>query len=446
MLQAAFHKILDFYRSGPDRPVEEQDPEAIRREYERRRWGVFLSITLGYGAFYLGRINLSVVKKPLLDQGILSATELGAIGSAMLVIYAVGKLVNGFLADRSNIRRFMATGLTGIGIANLVLGWSTVFGVFMILWGVNGWFQSMGSAPSVVAMSHWFSPRERGTRYGIWSVAHSLGEGLTFLGTSFLVSEVGWKWGFWGPGLFCMVGGLILSRTLADRPQTYGLPHVTEYRDDGRPDPPKPVGLMQREALTMPAVWILALSSASMYVARYGINNWGLLFLQETKGYGMAAAGAILSANPVAGIAGAASSGWISDRFFGSRRNVPLLIFGLLEIASLWAFATVPGGHPALDTALMGLFGFSIGGLLVFLGGLMAVDLVPQRATGAAMGIIGLFSYLGAAIQDGISGHLLDVYRVGGAYDFGPLFYFWIGASVLSMLLALSVWRSSRPS
>ena len=96
---------------------------------------------------------------------------------------------------------------------------------------MNGWFQSVGSAPSVVALSHWFGKKERGTRYGIWSASHSIGEGLTFVGTSVLVASFGWRWGFWGPGLVCLLAALVMYRTLGDRPQTYGLapdPRVQE--------------------------------------------------------------------------------------------------------------------------------------------------------------------------------------------------------------------------
>ena len=93
----------------------------------------------------------------------------------------------------------------------------------------------------------------------------------------------------------------------------------------------------------------------------------------------------------------------------------------------------------------MALFGFSLGALLCYLGGLMAVDICSKRASGAAMGLIGLFSYLGAALQDFVSGWLIDA----GArtvdevvvYDFHRAAAFWIGASVLSLLLAASVWN-----
>jgi len=181
---------------------------------------VFISVTLGYGLYYTCRINFSVVKKPLLDAGIMNATQMGLVGSALLLVYSFGKLTNGFLADRCNIARFMSTALLLSSLVNLALGFNRVFLVFLVLWALNGWFQSIGSAPSVVALSHWFGRKERGTVYGMWSACHSIGEGITFAGTALLVSVLGWHWGFWGPGLLCFITSFILYRTIADRPQT----------------------------------------------------------------------------------------------------------------------------------------------------------------------------------------------------------------------------------
>lgn len=38
----------------------------------------------------------------------------------------------------------------------------------------------------------------------------------------------------------------------------------------------------QRQVLMMPAIWILALSSAFMYISRYAINSWGV-FIWKLK-------------------------------------------------------------------------------------------------------------------------------------------------------------------
>jgi OPA family sugar phosphate sensor protein UhpC-like MFS transporter len=104
-----------------------------------------------------------------------------------------------------------------------------------------------------------------------------------------------------------------------------------------------------------------------------------------------------------------------------------------------------PANMPTLVAGMV-LFGLGMAGLVASLGGLFAVDICPKRATGAAMGVIGVFSYLGAAIQENISGTLLEQHShmVGDdrVYDFGPAIWFWIGSAVVSMLLAATLWRA----
>jgi OPA family sugar phosphate sensor protein UhpC-like MFS transporter len=321
------------------------------------------------------------------------------------------------------------------------------FYMFAALWAFNGWFQSIGSAPSVVSICQWFSRKERGTRYGLWAGAHNIGEGLTFVGTALIVNAFGWRWGFWGPGLTCIIVAFILYINLADRPQTYGLPSVADYKNDyagGKPQN-RPTAALQWMVLKSPIVWVLGLSSACMYIARYAINSWAIFYLQEGKGYALVEAASAMSAYPIFGLLGAVSSGFLSDKFFNARRNVPTLLYGLLLIASLCLFYYTPPGYIWIDTVALAAFGFAIGGLIVFLAGLIAVDLMPVRAAGAVKGIIGLFSYLGAAAQDWISGVLIENTKmVSGdttTYSFDTVFYFWISASVISLFLALFAWN-----
>ena len=41
----------------------------------------------------------------------------------------------------------------------------------------------------------------------------------------------------------------------------------------------------QKAVLRSPAIWILALSSAFMYISRYAVNSWGIFYLEAQKGY-----------------------------------------------------------------------------------------------------------------------------------------------------------------
>lgn len=102
----------------------------------------------------------------------------------------------------------------------------------------------------------------------------------------------------------------------------------------------------------------------------------------------------IISICPVCGIVGTIFSGVISDKLFGGCRNVPALIFGLMNVLALSLFLLVPGVHFWIDVLAMVLFGLGIGVLICFLGGLMAVDIAPRNASGAALGVVGIASYI----------------------------------------------------
>ena len=445
------NKFLHFFAKGEDQPFL-TDQNKIDRLYRRNRIAIMLSISVGYGIAYTCRLGLSIVKKPLLDGGIFSAEELGVIGSALLYGYAAGKLVNGFLADHANMKRFLSTGILLSALINLSMGHTELLWVWMVLWGLNGWFQGFGAPSGIVSLSNWFSNRERGRFYGIWSTGHSIGEGLTFVGSGTLVGLFGWQAGFWGPGAVCILVAILVYIFMQDRPQTLGLPPVADWKDDHgvqlRDKEGKPLKTSQAQKLIlgMPTIWILALASASMYMTRYAVNSWGILYLQEVKGFSIVKAGSMLGISTVCGIIGAVAYGFISDKLFNARRPPVTLFFGLLELLALSLIFFGPAGNTLVLSIAFACYGFSLNGLVAALGGLFAVDISPKKAAGAAIGFIGIFSYIGAATQDLISGYFIDrgTTIIDGVrhYDFSSALIFWIGTSVLSLILATTLWRA----
>lgn len=458
---------MNFFSKLPTAPLRDESEEQRSTRFKRMQWASFIAITLGYSMYYVCRTSLNVVKKPIMDAGVLDAKQLGVISSALLFTYAIGKFVNGFLADHSNIRRFMATGLLISTVANIVvglLGLITVsqmaisqvafYIIFAILWALNGWAQSMGAPPSIVALSRWYPLSNRGTFYGFFSASHNLGEFFSFLLVGGLVSLFGWQYGFVGAAIAGSIGFLLIVFLLHDSPEAEGMPSVAVMAGEELPsdDKPKSIGLSQRAVLRNPYVWVLAFASAFMYVSRYAVNGWGVLFLQETKGFTLATATQIISVNALLGIIGTVFSGWLSDVAFKGNRYIPAVTAGVLEVLSLILFAF--GGNSAwVNILAMVLFGIAIGVLICFLGGLMAVDIVPREAAGAALGVVGIASYAAAGLQDIASGLLIDgnktlVSVTDGVeqytYNFTPALIFWIVAATLSVLLVCVVWRKAR--
>lgn len=430
-----------FKKSTPAHTIlNESEQKAF---YKKLKWEVFLSATLGYGIYYVCRLSLNVVKKPIVDAGILTESQLGIVGSALFFSYAIGKLTNGFLADHSNIRRFMSIGLLVSALANLVMGFTGSFMFFAICWGINGWVQSMGAPSCIVSLSRWYTDKERGSFYGLWSTSHNIGEALTYILTAVVVSYFGWEWGFRAAAVVGLFGALIISIFFYDSPEGKGLPPVNEdFRKEKISTWDEQKGVLKN-----PYVWILALSSAFMYISRYAVNSWGPYYFETAKGYSLTEANSLVAISAVCGIVGTASSGFVSDRFFSGRRNRPALIFGLMNVLGLSMFLLGPKNIWWLDAASMVIFGLAIGALICYLGGLMAVDIASKKASGAALGIVGVMSYLAAGIQDIASGYLIEnnksVANGITLYDFRSITIFWISAAVISLILALFTWKKT---
>ena len=448
-------KIGNFYSISA--PIPQSDdvgtPKGEKR-YRRLAFESFVAATLGYSLYYVCRTSLNVMKKPIINSGFLDAAELGVIGSALLFAYAIGKAVNGFVCDYCNIKRFMATGLTISLLVNLTMGLlgfvdsavptAVIFGIFIVLWAINGWSQSMGSPPAIISLSRWFPLSRRGTFYGIFSASHNLGEFFSFLFVGNVVLAAGWQWGFVGSAVAGAIGVTLVLLLLHDTPQSKGLPAIeTIAHEKAQSD--LSTSQIQKQVLLTPAVWVLAGASAFMYISRYAINGWGMLFLEEVKGFDSQTAVWIISINALLGIFGTVLSGWFSDTLFKGDRRVPALIFGVMNTVALLLF--IYGGNALwVNVLAMSLFGIAMGVLICFLGGLMAVDIVPRKATGAALGIVGIASYIAAGLQDVISGWLIErgtTTLADGSreYDFTWATIFWITASIISFLLPLLNWK-----
>ena len=371
--------LYTFFRIS--KPSQEKVPdEKVRETYMKLRNNTFWGATAAYSLFYLCRLSMGVVKKPIIDEGLFSASELGIIASAFYFVYAIGKFLNGFMADYCNVRRYMATGLVVSSVINLIMGLIglgqgymgfppyLIYLIFALLWGINGWVLSMGSPSGIVSLSRWFPQSRRGTFYSIFCSTPYIGEALSMVLTGSVVAAFGWEYGFIASALGGFIGvGIILTR-VSDTPQSKGLPSIQEISGE------------------------------------------------EVK---------------------------------------PALISGFVSLVTLALFLLVDGGK-VMMAAFVSLFSLAVGVLYCIVSGLMAIDIVPRKATGAALGIVGISSYITIGIQNIVSGVLIDKFAVQKQvmvdgcmqtvteYNFVPVAIFWLVAVLISFLLPVFNWKKLR--
>ena len=77
--------LLNFFKTSAPKPLRADLDEAGQKKLHRSlAFQSFIAGTLGYSFYYVCRAALNVMKKPIIDSGLLDADQLGTIGAVTL--------------------------------------------------------------------------------------------------------------------------------------------------------------------------------------------------------------------------------------------------------------------------------------------------------------------------------------------------------------------------
>lgn len=448
-----FDKIRAIYKE-PEAIETIQDKELVDKTYSHWRLRIFLAIFIGYVVFYLCKKNISVALPSMSAELGYSNTELGLLGSTLYLTYAIGKFINGIIADRSNVKMFLPTALIVSAIANFCLvisaflitpGKFTFFGlpasmvllwVMAFFWGCNGWFQSMGFPAIAKTLSFWYSNSERGTKWSLWSTSHQTGTFLSVVVSGFVIAKLGWKAAFYVPAAIATIVSIFLYSNLRDKPMSIGLPDVEEYKEPevalkckeaSNEDEESYFQIFKKNILFNRTIWLLALAYIFVYIIRFGTEDWIIKYLVEAKGNSLETAAMKLSCLPLFGIIGTIGAGFLSDKVFKGQRAPINIIYLIGVICSL--FALKFNTNSSLDFLYTGLIGMFTYGPQMLIGGLCAVESSSKRVASAATGFTGTFGYVGAIFSGVGTGMIVDKFKWDGAI------YYWAISAVICIAI-----------
>lgn len=436
---------------APPPAIDRLSPDRAAALYPWYRWRALEATFLGYATYYLVRNNLGVVADEFQEALHYTNEQYGNIVAVSALTYGLSKFLMGSVSDRSDPRKFMATGLLLSALCNFAFGATADYATHLFLWGLNGFVQGMGWPPCGRTMGHWFSESERGLSFSIWNTSHNVGGGIAGYLTAWSVATYGgWQYAFYVPGLIAFCGAVYLLFRLRDTPQSVGLPPIEEYRNDY----PKGVGVeptVEREltarelfvdhVLLNKYVWLLAFANFFAYIARYSMLDWGPKYLAAMKGASIEEGGLSIAALEFGGIPSTIFLGWISDRT-GGRRG---MVAALCMVPIVGAFAAIlftPAGFLWLDMVMLtivGLFIYPVINLIV----IAALDVTSKKAIGTAAGFIGLFGYVGRAAQGKGFGRALDHYGelYGMSYAWSWVLWAILISAALTGVLLTFTWN-----
>ena len=417
------------------------DVQSRTLNWQRR---VFSLIWMSYASYYLGRMNFAAAQPEILNEfPTWTKAQVGLIPSVYSVFYATGQFVNGQIGSRYGARIMMTIGLVMIGICNVLYSTTSSYSLMLVLWAVNGYCQSIGWPMVVQSMATWFRVGRRGTMMGLISTCYQVGNVSAWLLSGWLVSEYGWRMAFLVPGIAMIPMAAMALFGLRNRPEDVGLPHIRDDEEapaegDGPEVEEWSIWRIVLETLSSKVLWILALSYFCFNAVRYAFMNWGIQYFADFHGQEIKNSAFLAIVFPLIGSLGAISSGWVSDRFFQSRRAPVCAIMLLFLSGACLLFIPIPSGEVLIATVILAVAGFLIYGPDAILTGAAAIDLAHPKAAASAAGFIMATGNFGSAIFSGVGvGYLLD--RFGGSWT--PVFITLAVLSVIASLMSMLLWN-----
>lgn len=429
--------------------------DAVTSAHRSWRVKVFASTWLSYVGFYFCRKPFSAAKAAIGIETGWSATTLGQIWAAYLVAYSIGQFVAAGMGTRLGPRKNVLLGM-GLSIAvTAALGITLSIPLMMGLVAINGLAQATGWSGNVGTMAGWFAKHERGRVMGLWSNCFTVGA----LSSGWVMA---WVLAQHAPGAAApwracfYVGALVLSAVWIqffffqrNRPEDVGLPAIedpigeeTAKRMKEEAMKPSPEGGLF--GLTKKA-WTNLLLVAGFYFfakfIRYAMWSWAAYFLQSNYALTGARANVYATAFDLMGIPGVFVTGWISDRFFKSKRGGIALIMMIAMTLTTLALIRFGTTSVTVFAILLGLVGFTLYGPDALLTGAGAMDIGSRKAATFAAAIISGFGSLGAVVQELVIARAYD--SKGG--ELGPVFQLLFGSAALAAVFcAVLVVRDRR--
>ncbi len=477
------------------------NPLKHTRKFMVRRFINWFPLGMTYAFLYMGRYNLVVAKGALGD--LMTKQDFGFISGVGFTVYACSLFFIGPLVDRVGGKKGILIGAIGssmmnaamAGVLYLYLNQTLKVNLvlaFSVLYGLNMLCQSFGAVSTIKVKSFWFHVRERGTFGAIFGTLISLGVYFAFDWGGAIADAVkldqpatptmtrealNYLFALNGrtipalwlifivPSMILIAWALIDVILLKDTPDEAGFTKFETHdasHDDGH-DRKYGYWELMKKIFTNKIILVIGVIELTSGILRNGVLQWYQIFAKETN-LGVPQ----ITSNwgfwgCITGIAGGFTAGWVSDRFFHSRRApsagmmqaIMLVCTALMVVFLGWQPLTeafVPelaSQHPLKSFVLeyrpivVGICAvtmmMAVIGVHSIMSGTATADFGGRKAAATATGIADAFAYAGSAIQSFVIGMLATQ-----SWSYWPMFL--LPFTVLGLVFAIKMWNVLPPA
>jgi MFS family permease len=375
-------------------------------------------VTLGNSSMYA----ISVVLPAVQAEFGVSRAEASMPYTLMMIGLGIGGLWTGRWADRYGITRVLWLGAVSVCAGFVLAGVSSNiwwFGLSNALLGLLG--GSATFAPLMADTALWWRKR-RGIAVAICACGNYVAGAVWPPVAQWGIEHVGWRQTYFGMGLVCGVGMLLLSLRMRMRPPLHDVVPSSASLAMAHPSQ-RPFGLsLNRAQLLLCTAGVgccVAMAMPQVHIVSYCSD----------LGYGAARGAQMLSLMLACGIVSRLVSGWICDHIGGVRT---LLLGSALQGLALLMFLPFDGLVPLYVISAM--FGLFQGGIVPSYA-IIVREYFPAQEVGARVGSVIMATLLGMALGGWLSGKIFDL---TGSYQ--AAFINGLGWNLLNLSIAIWIY------
>ena len=402
---------------------------------------LFFLCFLAYMFSYLGRYDYSACQNAMITDGILTLSAASTVASAYFICYGAGQLINGALGVRISPKYMIACGLFGVGAANILMGICPWSAGLTIIWGINGYFNSMLWAPIIRAFSEWLDAPSRERAGANISLTIPLGTMASYIVPSIALSFGSWR------AVFYISGGLVI---LCGVVWLIELSSISDYTDkmsaEASAARAASGGEQQKPRLTL-AIWfgtglmLAAISAIFNGALKEAIMQWFPQYLAEDYGTSDSLAALIAALIPLPGIAGPYIAVFIDRKFIHNECLTAAALYGV-SFVSLLTLALI--GHLSIVSAVacIAISVAAMWGVNTILLTYLSYHYGRMGIASAVSGTINSFVYIGSTLGSSLYG------RTAASAGWGVTLYIWCAVAavaVIASVIAGAVWKKKKP-
>jgi sugar phosphate permease len=412
----------------------------IGARFARQAWLVLLSFGFLYLFFYNGRQNINLVMTQMAQDLGSSTAAMGAVSSALFWCYAFGQLINGRLGAAFGYKRFMIVGVIASAVINILISFQQSIGVITVLWGLNGFFQSMVWSNGLGVVNKWWPRKKRGFATGLATFFSGMAQVVTYLTILFCLElnpDWGWRAAFRYPMVPMLVILVAFAMFFKNAPEDAGFAPLQEEddRDAALEEEIRKKGFFYpyKVLFTEPKVLVFCLISAIAGIGRYGLLTWIPTYFTEQLG--LTIKDGIFSSIllPFGQACAMFIFPLITDKLLKGKREPMLIIAAVVTFVGMILFPFI---HNQLAASVM-LFVLGVFAMVTGVIWTIAGDIGGKVFSSTVVGVFDWAVYMGAAIQAVVFGFVKDAFG-------WPAIFITIGALYVILLVLTFVARKMK--